>query len=69
MVFKVSVNHGPIRLSAEFSTEQQALDEARNQVEHRASGVRIEIEATGEQFTFEEFRAKMALSGVDPPSE
>ena len=59
MAFKVSVAHGHLRLSAEFPTESQALGEARNQIEHHATDIRIEIMSTGEEFTFEAFRAKM----------
>ena len=63
MTFKVSVAHGAMRLSAVFPTEAMALSEARNQIEHRASDIRIEIMATREEFTFDEFRVKMAGVG------
>ena len=62
MAFKVSVAHGRVRLAAEFPTEVQALGEARNQIELEATDIRIEILATGEEFTFDEFRFNMAAS-------
>ena len=67
MVFKVSVAHGLGRLAATFPTEAQALGEARNQIEHHATDIRIQIMETGEEFTFEQFRAKMIKSGVRTP--
>ncbi len=68
MAFKVSVAHGHSRLTAIFPTEVQALGEARNQIEHHATDIRIAIMATGEEFTFDEFRAKMA-GGARVPLE
>ena len=69
MVFKVSVGHGPMRLSIDLLTAAQALGEARNQAEHHAVDVRIQIVSTGEEFTFDEFRSKIASATWEAPLE
>ena len=69
MAFKVSVAHGAMRLSAVFPTETMALGEARNQIEHKATDVCIEIMETGESFTYDEFRAKLSRTRCDTAPE
>ena len=69
MAFAVSVAHGLSRLRVEYPTAAQALSEARNQVEHHATDIRIEIMATREEFTFEEFRSKMGAAARSVPLE
>ena len=59
MAFAVSSGTGYSKFTVRFPSPEQALAEARDQVEHGNQNVTIRIAATGEEFSVDEFTRKI----------
>ena len=59
MAFAVLVGTGYSKMTVRFPTPEQALKEARDQMEGGAEKVIIRIADTGEEFTTDQFEEKM----------
>lgn len=60
MAFAVLVGSGYSKVTVRFPTAEQALKEAREQIEDGAENVMIRAVGTGEEFTPDEFETKMS---------
>lgn len=60
MAYAVMIGSGYSKMSVRFPTPEQALAEAQDRVDHDEKDITIRIAATGEEFTVDDFRARLS---------